>query len=219
MPRYRSLAAFGSLLGWFGLVLQLWYSIRITEARGEGLLAGVWLYLGFYTILTNMLVAKALAAAALGPGHGPVVRFFLRPGVQTAIAMSIAIVSLIYNLMLRQLWHPTGGLLLADLIVHDIMPPLYLFYWWIAVPKHGLQWPQVLVWQSYPAGYFFYVMLRGAGNGWYPYPFFDVKALGYPYVLLNAIAGLMAFVAVGIVLVALGRWQARRQRAAGLRTA
>lgn len=219
MPRYRPLAAFGSVLGWFGLVLQLWYSIRIMHAKGEGALAGVWLYLGFYTILTNMLVAKSLAAASLGPEHGPVVRFFLRPGVQTAIAMSITIVSLIYNLMLRQLWHPTGGLLLADLIVHDIMPPLYLLHWWLAVPKQGLQWSQVLVWQSYPAGYFFYVMLRGAIDGWYPYPFFNVTALGYLDVLLNAIGVLMAFIAVGVMLVALGRWQARRQFAAGLRTA
>jgi len=219
MPRYRPLAAFGSLLGWFGLVLQLWYSIRIMQAKGEGALAGVWLYLGFYTILTNMLVAKALAAAALGPGHGPVVRLFLRPGVQTAIAMSITIVSLIYNLMLRQLWHPTGGLLLADLIVHDVMPPLYLLYWWLAVPKQALQWSQVLVWQSYPAGYFFYVMLRGAADGWYPYPFLDVKTLGYGYVLINAIVVLMAFIAIALVLVALGRWQARRQLAAALPTA
>lgn len=218
MPRYRPLAAFGSLLGWFGLVLQLWYSIRFAEAKGGGALAGLWLYLGFYTILTNMLVAKALAAASLGPGHGPVVSFFLRPGVQTAIAMSVIIVSLIYNLMLRQLWHPTGGLLLADLIVHDVMPPLYLLYWWLAVPKHGLQWSQVLVWQSYPAGYFFYVMLRGAVDGWYPYPFLDVTALGYLEVLLNAIGVLMAFIAVGMALVALGRWQARRQLAAALRT-
>lgn len=219
MPRYRSLAAVGSLLGWFGLVLQLWYSIQITQAKGEGAFAGVWLYLGFYTILTNMLVAKALAAAALGPGHGPVVRFFIRPGVQTAIAMSITIVSLIYNLMLRQLWHPTGGLLLADLIVHDIMPPLYLLYWWLAVPKQALRWSQVLVWQSYPAGYFFYVLLRGAVDGWYPYPFLDVNTLGYAVVLLDAIVVLMAFIAVGLILVALGRWQARRQERTPLREA
>jgi hypothetical protein len=212
--RYRPLAAFGSLLGWFGLVLQLGESIRITQESGQGVAAGVWIYLGFYTILTNLLVAKALSAAALGPGHGPVVGFFIRPGVQTAIAMSIAIVSLIYNVMLRQLWHPTGWLLVADVIVHDIMPPLYLLYWWLAVPKGSLRWSQVLVWQSYPAGYFFYVLLRGAINGWYPYPFLDVRKLGYGQVLIDAIAVLLAFMAVGSVLVALGRWQARRQAGA-----
>ena len=213
---YRPLAIIGALLGWFGLALQLGLSIRLTEAKGQGALAGVWLYLSFYTILTNILAAKALSAAAIGPRHGAVIRFLLRPGVQTAIAMSMAIVSLIYNLMLRQLWHPTGWLLVADVIVHDVMPPLYLLYWWLAVPKGALRWSQVLVWQSYPAGYFFYVLLRGAANGWYPYPFLDVSALGYGQVLLDAMAVLLAFIAMGFVLMALGRWQARRQGGAAL---
>jgi hypothetical protein len=207
---YRPLAAFGALLGTFGLALQLWQTIQISEAKGDGALAGVWIYLGFYTILSNILVAKVLSSAAIGPRNA-ILRFYLRPGVQTATAMSIAIVSLIYNLMLRQLWHPTGWVLLSDVIVHDIMPPLYLLYWWLATPKGALRWAQVLVWQSYPAGYFVYVLLRGAVNGWYPYPFLDVKALGYGQVLVDAIAVLMAFIAIGLMLVALGRWQSRRQ--------
>jgi hypothetical protein len=209
----RTLAALASLLGSFGLALELWFSIRIEQSKGGGVLDGVWLYLGFFTILANIGVAKVLAAAALGPRNA-ITRFWLRPGVQTAVAMSIVIVSLVYNLMLRQLWHPTGWLLIADAIVHDVMPPLYLLYWWLAVPKAELRWRQVPVWQSYPAAYFVYVLLRGAANGWYPYPFLDVNALGYAQVLVNAIGVLLAFVAVALVLVALGRWQARRQATA-----
>ncbi|WP_233171772.1 Pr6Pr family membrane protein [Dyella sp. ASV21] len=210
MLRYRPFAFFGAALGTFGLALQLWFSIRMTLDKGGTVLGGVWLYLGFYTILTNILVTKVLSAAAIGPRNA-MLRFYLRPGVQTAIAMSIAIVSLIYNLMLRQLWHPEGWLLLADVIVHDVMPLLYLLYWWLAVPKGGLRWSQVLVWQSYPAGYFLYVLLRGAVDGWYPYPFLDVRALGYLQVLMDALGVLVAFVAVALVLLALARWQARRQ--------
>jgi hypothetical protein len=206
---YRPLATFGAVLGWFGLVLQLWLSIALTEAQGQGSLAGVWLFLAFYTILTNLLVAAALTSAARGP-KGGITRFLLRPGVQTALAMSIAIVGLIYNLMLRQLWHPEGWQLVADVIVHDIMPPLYLLYWWLAVPKRDLRWSHVLVWQSYPAAYFAYVLLRGASNGWYPYPFLDVRTLGYGQVLVDAVLVLLAFIAVALALVALGRWQARR---------
>ncbi|WP_243048265.1 Pr6Pr family membrane protein [Dyella sp. RRB7] len=207
---YRPLATFGALLGWFGLVLQFWLSIQLTEAQGQGALAGVWLFLAFYTILTNLLVAMALTAAARGP-QGAITRFLLRPGVQTALAMSIAIVGLIYNPMLRQLWHPEGWQLVADAIAHDIMPPLYLLYWWLAVPKRGLRWPQVLVWQSYPAAYFVYVLLRGAVDGWYPYPFLDVRTLGYGQVLVDAVFVMLAFIAVALVLVALGHWQARRE--------
>lgn len=209
---YRPLAVVGALLGSFGLALQLWFSIRITLDKGGTVLGGVWLYLGFYTIITNVLVAKALSSAAIGPRNA-VLRFYLRPGVQTAIAMSIIIVSAVYNLMLRSLWHPSGWLLVADVIVHDLMPPFYLLYWWLAVPKDGLRWRQVLAWQSYPAAYFLYVLLRGAMNGGYPYPFLDAGALGYVPVLLNAIGMLAAFVAVGLLLIALGRWQVRRRAA------
>lgn len=210
MPiRHRPLALLGALLGWTGLALQLWFSIRTAQDKGGTTLDGLWLFLGFYTILTNLLVVGVLTAAALR-AHGTVGRFLLRPGVQTAAAMSIVIVGLIYNLMLRQLWSPTGWLLVADAIVHDAMPLLYLLYWWLAVPKAGLRWSHVLVWQSYPAGYFAYVLIRGAVSGWYPYPFVDVGALGYVQVLIDAIVVLVAFVAVALLLVALGRWQARR---------
>lgn len=204
--RYRPLATLGAVLGWFALALQLWMSIR----QAGSFLAGVWLLLGFYTILTNLLVAMALTATAIGP-TGAVTRFFVRPGVQTALAMSITIVGLIYNVLLRGLWHPEGWQLLADVIVHDVMPVLYLVYWWLAVSKRDLRWHQVLVWQSYPAAYFLYVLLRGARDGWYPYPFLDVRTLGYPGVLIDACFVLLAFIAVGLVLVALGRWQARRR--------
>jgi hypothetical protein len=210
---YRPLAAIGCLLGTFGLALQLWFSIQMTEAKGGSVLGGVWLYLGFYTILTNILVAKVLGSAVIGPRNA-ITRFWLRPGVQTAVAMSIAIVSLIYNVMLRQLWHPSGWLLVADVIVHDLMPPLYLLYWWLAVLKRDLRWSQVLIWQSYPVAYFFYVLLRGAINGWYPYPFLDVNTLGYAQVLLDAVFVLLAFIAMALALMALGRWQTRRDELA-----
>ena len=211
MPyRYRPLALFCALLGWFGLALQLWFSIRLTLDQGGTTLGGVWLYLGYYTILTNLLVAGIFTAASFDT-RSSLARFLQRPGVQTAAAMSIVIVSAVYNLMLRQLWTPSGWVLVADVIVHDLMPPLFVLYWWLAVSKASLRWSQVIAWQSYPAGYFTYVLLRGAVNGWYPYPFLDVKSLGYVQVVIDALGVLVAFIVVALLLVALGRWQARRQ--------
>jgi hypothetical protein len=129
--------------------------------------------------------------------------------------MSIIIVALVYNLMLRQLWQPHGWHAVADNMLHVAMPLLFLLHWWLAVPKATLRWPQVVAWQAYPAAYFIYVLLRGALDGRYPYPFLDVTALGYPRVLADACAVLMAFVVVGLVLVALGQWQAKRSARTG----
>ena len=210
MPnRYRLFAAIAALLGWSALALQLLLSIQLSVANGQGALAGAWTYIGYFTILTNVLVALALTADARGP-RGAVSRFFTRPDVHTAIAMSIVIVAAIYNLMLRQLWQPHGWQIVADNTLHVLMPVLFLLYWWLAVPKATLRWPQVIVWQLYPAAYFAYVLARGAVNGWYPYPFLDVTKLGYLLVLVDACVVLLVFVTVALLLVALGRWQVRR---------
>jgi len=219
MPnRYRLFAVTAALLGWLALALQLLLSIQLAIANGQGALAGVWTYVGYFTILTNVLAALALTAATRGP-HGAASRFFTRPDVHTAIAMSIAIVAAIYNLMLRQLWQPHGWQIVADNTLHLVMPALFLLHWWLAVPKATLRWPQAVVWQSYPATYFAYVLIRGAVNHWYPYPFLDVGTLGYLRVLINACAVLLVFAVVALLLVALGRWQVRRSsRAAALPT-
>ena len=209
MPSRSPLVAAVALLGWLALALQLWLSIQLTIANGQGAVAGVWIYFGYFTILTNVLAAMALTAAAHG-AHGAVSRYFVRADVHTAIAMSIVIVAVIYNLMLRQLWHPHGWQIVADNILHVVMPALFLLHWWLAIPKATLRWPQVFVWQAYPATYFAYVLLRGAVNGWYPYPFLDVTTLGYLRVLIDACAVLLVFVVVALLLVALGRWQVRR---------
>ncbi|GAB2537438.1 Pr6Pr family membrane protein [Rhodanobacter koreensis] len=210
MPnRYRLLAATAAAIGWLALALQLLLSIQLTSASGQGALTGVWLYLGYFTILTNVLAAMALTAAARGL-HGAVTRFFGRADVHTAIAMSIVIVAAIYNLLLRQLWHPHGWQIVADNTLHVVMPALFLLHWWLAIPKATLRWSQVIVWQAYPAVYFAYVLIRGAVNGWYPYPFLDVTTLGYLHVLINACAVLLVFVVVALLLVSLGRRQVQR---------
>jgi len=206
---YRIFSGLAALLGWLALALQLLLSIQLTMANGQGAWAGVWFYLGYFTISTNVLVALALTAAACGP-RGAISRFFGRVDVQTAAAMSIAIVSAIYNVLLRQLWQPHGWQIVADMTLHDVMPALFLLYWWLAVPKVTLRFRQVIIWQLYPAVYFAYVLVRGAINGWYPYPFLDVPTLGYLRVLIDAIAVLLVFIVVALLLVTLGRWQARR---------
>lgn len=210
MPnRYRPLALLGALVGWFGLLLQLYLTIQLKRIAGEGIAAALWLYFGYFTILTNILAATALTAATVRSGR-PSIRFFQRPGVHTAVAMSMTVVGLVYNIMLRQLWHPQGLQIIGDNIMHVVMPIWLLVHWWLGVPKQTLHWRQVRVWLLYPATYFVYALLRGAYDGWYPYPFLDVKAIGYAQVLIDSIVVLAAFLVIALVLVAVGRWQVRR---------
>jgi hypothetical protein len=207
--RYRTLAALFALLGWCALALQLALTIQLIVGHGGSAPFALWRWIGYFTITTNLLVATALTAWAMTP-CGPISGFFASPGVQSMVAMSIIIVSLVYNLLLRGLWRPQGWQWLADVTLHDAMPLLFVVHWWLAVPKASLQWRDIGLWQMYPAAYFVYALLRGAMDGWYPYPFVDVTTLGYARVLVNALIVLLAFVVVAAMLMTLGRWQARR---------
>ncbi|HZX71421.1 MAG TPA: Pr6Pr family membrane protein [Rhodanobacter sp.] len=207
--RYRPFAAIAAVIGWLALGLQLLLTIRLTIANGTGAWAGVWIYLGYFTVLTNLAAALALTAAASRP-RSRLGKFFARPDVHAAIAMSIIVVAAIYHLLLRQLWQPQGWQVVGDDALHTVMPLLFVLHWWLAVSKANMRWRDVLGWQIYPAAYFVYALVRGALNGWYPYPFLDVHALGYLRVLGDALGVLLVFIAIGLLLTAMGRWQARR---------
>jgi hypothetical protein len=63
-------------------------------------------------------------------------------------------------------------------LLHDLIPSLYLACWVIFVRKSSLLWKHAVWWLAYPAAYFAYTLLRGAPLGWYPYPFLDANAFG-----------------------------------------
>jgi hypothetical protein len=211
MPRQRLFAAACAALGAFGLLLQLWLSLRVAPALGLTSAQALWRYVGYFTILSNLLVLLALAAWAVRTRVG-MARFLCRADVQTAIAVAIVIVAIVYHLLLRNLWQPQGWQWLADQLLHTVMPILFVLHWWFAVPKATLRWRHVLACLPYPAAYAVYAVVRGAGDGWYPYPFIDVARLGYPRVAVNALGLCAAFAAFALILIALGRWQSRRPR-------
>jgi len=204
-----------ALLGWSALVLQFPLSLATSHANGLTTGEAILTYFSFFTILTNLVAAASLTLPLLWPNL-PVGRFFSRPDVIAGVTVAIAMVGLGYSLLLRQLWAPEGLQKIADVVLHDLVPVLYVAYWLIFVPKIGLRWKSVLLWQIYPLAYLALVLLRGALSGRYPYPFIDAAALGYDRVLFNAAMLLCAFLAVGLILVAISRWM-ERGPAAGAR--
>ncbi len=113
-------------------------------------------------------------------------------------------------LLLRHLWHPEGWQWLADELLHDIMPLLFLGYWWRCVPKGTLRVWHIALWVIYPLLYFAYSLLRGHLLAVYPYPFVDVDKLGYPQVFINAGGLLVGFVVIALLAIGLDRWRARK---------
>lgn len=198
-----------AVLGWFALVLQLYLILTSRWQAEKSLLGGVDIFFSYFTVLTNILVAVVLTFAAT-TGDSALRRFFLRPSIQSGVAAAIVLVGLAYNLLLRHIWNPQGWQWVADELLHDVMPVLFVIYWWFCVPKGFLRWSNVWPWLIYPLVYFIYTLARGHLIDSYPYPFLEVDRLGYSQVLGNAVMLLLGFVVVSLMLIAVDRVKGKR---------
>ncbi len=201
MKRYVAAAA---LAGWAGLAIQQYLILYSRWSTGASLMGGLINFFSFFTVLTNTLAVVVLSYAWV-QRDSAAKRFFLAPVVSSGIAVSIVVVSLAYNLLLRHLWQPEGFQFIADELLHDVMPLLFALYWWRCVPKGSLRFKHIGLWAIYPVVYFAYALLRGDLLGQYQYPFIDVGTLGYPQVFVNAGGILAGFVLVALAAVGLDK--------------
>jgi hypothetical protein len=207
-PKHKALVIALAAMAWVGVLLQLFITLDSTIHNGKGVLGGIVSFLGYFTILTNLLVCTSLTMPWIAPAS-TAGRFFSRSDVTAGVATSIVFVSLAYYFLLRNVWNPQGPQLLANVLMHYVTPVLYLLYWWFYFPKGALRWTYPLIWGLYPTAYLIYVLIRGTIIGNYPYGFVDPLAIGYQRTMINAVGLLFAFIALGLVLVTIGRLQRR----------
>lgn len=191
-----------AVLAWTGVVLQFYLNTTTWQHLGLSSTIGTIRFFSYFTILTNIIVAICLSFILL-KSSSAVGNFFSKPSTQTAIAMYIFVVGVVYNLILRKLWSPQGLQLFVDNILHSIVPLLYLIYWLIFVPKEKLRFIVAVNWLLYPALYFIWVLIFGAFSSFYPYPFIDVNILGYSKMFLHAGVLMIAFLGLGFIAIAI----------------
>ncbi|WP_284177140.1 Pr6Pr family membrane protein [Rhabdaerophilum sp. SD176] len=202
MSAERGLAGFIAAIALLSLAGQGHMLLGLVAAKGGHAGHALWVFLGFYTILTNLLVTACCLARLIGPWPA----FWPEPGRALAgLALQIGLVGLVYHLLLSDLWAPAGLHFWADQGVHTAVPLLFVAYWALFAPKAALVWRDSLRWLLYPAGYFVYALVRGAADGWYPYPFLDVGRLGYGPVLANGLGIAVILFAAGLGMVAVSR--------------
>ena len=186
----KAAAAAVASCAWAGLVTQFVATYERTGSVGETL----WILARFFTVLTNLLVALTFTAIVLGRRVSP---FWLG-----GVTLAIVLVGVVYTLLLRGLVELSGGAVLADIILHKIVPVAVPIYWLLFAPKGQLDWRNALLWMLYPLTYFAYAMVRGMIEDRYAYPFIDVAAHGFTQVAINAAAIAAGFAAAGLAFVA-----------------
>jgi len=194
---------------WFALILQIAIAIPNYLQTGRTLVGTLVQLFSFFTILTNLLAA--LSMTVLFSADSRLGKYFIQPRVFSAIALYITIVGLVYNLVLRNLWHPIGLSKLADELLHSVNPVLFVVYWLVYMPKANLKWVQALNWLGFPLIYSVYIFIRGSISHLYPYPFLDVDKLGIPRVAINSLFMLLAFMLIGLLFVWVNRIMVKRE--------
>jgi phosphoglycerol transferase MdoB-like AlkP superfamily enzyme len=201
-PTGRMAAALVAAPGWFALGLQLVLIIGTTTAGGGTPAGAVLNFFSFFTILVNTIVAVVLTRVALGQA----------PGASTlgAATLYIAVVGITYSVALRHIWNPQGWQMVADRLLHDLVPILAVLFWLVFAPKGRLAFRDILPWLAFPLVYLGYCLVRGTVDGWYPYYFIDVSKLGYSVTARNAAVVTAVFGVVAVAVVALDRVLGRR---------
>jgi hypothetical protein len=199
----RVAAVLIALACWAGVALQF----SVTYASSGSLLASAWTLARFFTVITNLVVAAVMTYVAFGGRISP----FLSGG----LTLSTLLVGIVYLLLLRGLHPLEGRALVANHLLHYVSTLAMLGRWLLFTPHGRLRWRDPLWWGVYPSAYFAYVIVRGAIDGRYPYPFIDVGKLGPVQTGINALGIAAGFVLCGLAVVAvdallLGRWRATR---------
>jgi hypothetical protein len=191
----RGCAALIALVALAALILQ---TPVLMELGDTSLAATLWEMPRYFTNLTNALVVLTLGSLALG--RGPV-----RPVWLAALTASVVLVGAVYHLLLADLWNPQGLHFWTDQALHSAVP-LGLGVWWLAyAPKSNLSLRGLPAFAIWPAIYTVYVLIRGALDGIYPYPFLNPVELGIGQVALNLFGLLLAILATGAVMIGIAK--------------
>ncbi len=199
MRASRIIAAVAALVGWTGLALQL-----VLIVGNLGPVLGLWRFVGFFTILTNLLAAAVATAVALGSAG-----WLASARARLIAATSILMVGIVYAVALKALWNPTGLQKVADVALHEAVPVLWLLVW-LAAPHPGLKSREIGWALAWPLGYCFYALARGAADGWYAYWFLDPGKQSPGQLMASIAVMVCGFALMAVALVAIDRRLSRR---------
>jgi len=204
-------AAF-ALTGWTALALQ--YGLMLAGNPGTTPAELTLNFFSFFTVLTNMLVAAALTLPVVGAGTRPG-RWSASEGVRAGVTLYAVVVGLVYHFLLHAAWDPQGWALIANVLLHYVMPTAILLDWLLFTPKGRLRWIDAPKWLAFPVIYGGWTLVHGYAAGWWPYWFVNVEELGLGKAALYFSGLLVFFLAVGLAVVAIDHWLGRRSVVAG----
>ena len=187
----------GFCITWFAIITQF---VLMIINRQTDVQEAIVRFFSFFTILTNTLVALFFTSKITRK-----MNIFNKHGALTSITTFILIVGLVYQLVLRATWNPTGLQLIIDELLHTIIP-IYVFMYWLRYAKsNNFKIKYILPWLAYPILYIVYIMIRGNLSGFYPYPFLNVSKIGLQQSIINISVILIVSLILMSFLILIGK--------------
>jgi hypothetical protein len=161
-------------------------------------------YAGF-TIQASLLAFVTLLWAFRRRDAPPSRRLDLFRGATTAYFVVILAISLLVvpddDIRFELTW--------VDALLTKALPAFLVVDWLLDPPDTKLRFTDALWWLIYPVIWIVLTLVRGAADGWYPYPLLDPNADGgYGAVAACAAGFLVGLLVVSAILIWLGNWRA-----------
>ncbi len=120
--------------------------------------------------------------------------------------VAITVTGIVFHVALSGLFDLESWALASDKLLHLVVPVMAVVGW-LAFGPRGLTSARVAkLTVIFPVCYMIFTIIRGPlTSDWYPYPFADVKALGYPRVIINGVWIGLLFVALAAAATVLDK--------------
>ena len=152
-------------------------------------------FFSYFTIQSNLLAAgTALTLIGKPDRDGRTWRI-----IRVAAIIGMTVTFVVYMIALRPIVHLIGVAKLTDIGFHYVAPVMTVAGWLAFGPWPRIDTESLIRHLAWPVSYLIYILVLGAISGWYPYPFVDVRELGYPRALLNSLIVTVLLLAVGAV--------------------
>jgi hypothetical protein len=189
-----------------GLVVQLIVTANASEGAffGSGVSRTLNVFV-FFTIQSNIIVGVTCLLLWLDPKRSSTPFDTLRlTGV-----VAITITGVVYHAVLRGLFDLETWGLVADNVLHTIVPIGAVIGWLAWGPRGKTSSRIVKLSVIFPVSWLAFTLIRGAIVDFYPYPFVDVDRLGYVKVLINCVWVAVLYLGVASGANVLDGWLTR----------
>jgi hypothetical protein len=190
-----------ALIAWFAVIAQ--YNLMI-ENRVANILETTIRFFSFFTIITNTIVAIYFTSITFEKKNVSVTSVS-KSNTLTAITVYITLVGLIYQIILRHLWQPTGLQRIVDELLHTLIPIMVILFWCLYEDKTAPKYKHIMIWLIYPLIYLSYILIRGNFSDFYTYPFVNVTHLGLQNVLINSAFLIVLFAVLSSVFIRIAK--------------